>query len=105
MNADTTYARSTSGGYGSFNIGSNYSCSIAPSENAKAHGYQQMLWLAGSDHAVSKIGDMNVFFVIKSKSGGGLEVVTPALGKALFLFLCTCALSLSLTNPNRMMIL
>jgi branched-chain amino acid aminotransferase len=67
-------ARAARGGIGAAKAGANYVASLLAAEEAKARGYDQVLWLDGAEHrALEEIGTMNVF----AELGDGF--VTPAL--------------------------
>jgi branched-chain amino acid aminotransferase len=67
-------ARAAPGGIGGAKAAANYVASLLAAEDAKAKGYDQVLWLDGAEHRyVEEIGTMNFF----AKIGG--KVVTPAL--------------------------
>ena len=68
------YVRAAKGGLGAAKTPANYAASLLPGEEAKKHGYTQVLWLDGVEQRyVEEVGTMNMFFVI------GGDVVTPAL--------------------------
>jgi branched-chain amino acid aminotransferase len=68
-------ARAAKGGIGAAKAAANYVASLLAAEEAKARGFDQVLWLDGAEHReVEEIGTMNVF----AATGG--TVVTPALG-------------------------
>ena len=50
----------------------------------KKRGYDQILWLLGSDHIVTEAGSSNFFIIWKSKSGE-LELVTAPLDDKIIL--------------------
>jgi branched-chain amino acid aminotransferase len=67
-------ARASRGGIGAAKAAANYVASLQAAEDAKARGFDQVLWLDGAEHRyVEEIGTMNFF----AKIGG--RVVTPAL--------------------------
>ncbi len=71
---EAKYARAAKGGIGEAKAAANYVASLLAAEEAKARGFDQVLWLDGAHHAdLEEIGTMNVFTVI------GGRVVTPAL--------------------------
>ena len=59
-------------------IDSNYAPSIYPQLLASKHGYQQVMWLWGTNHQICEVGTMNIFFFLKQKDGTK-ELVTPSL--------------------------
>jgi branched-chain amino acid aminotransferase len=61
------------GGTGAAKTGGNYAASLFVSEQMKAHGYSQVLWLdAIHGRYVEEVGAMNICFVY-----GGQHIVTP----------------------------
>ena len=67
-------ARAARGGIGAAKAAANYVASLLAAEEAKARGYDQVLWLDGAEHRfVEEIGTMNLFAKIAGR------VVTPAL--------------------------
>lgn len=67
-------ARAARGGIGAAKAAANYVASLLASEDAKARGFDQVLWLDGAEHRfVEEIGTMNLFAKIAGR------VVTPAL--------------------------
>lgn len=59
------YVRAFPGGVGYAKAAGNYGASMLPLREAIAAGYDQVLWLDGTDHRYAEeIGSMNVFFVI-----------------------------------------
>ncbi|GAA5952119.1 hypothetical protein JCM3765_005201 [Sporobolomyces pararoseus] len=77
--ATTKYVRAAPGGTGSYKLGANYAGGVVPQMEAAAQGYQQILWLLGSEHTLTEAGTMNLFLVFK-KEDGTTELVTPPLG-------------------------
>lgn len=67
------YVRATPGGLGETKAGANYAASLKAALNAKANGYDQVLWLDATHKYIEEVGTMNVFFRFKDK------VLTPAL--------------------------
>jgi branched-chain amino acid aminotransferase len=71
---ETERSRAAKGGIGGAKAAANYVASLLAAEEAKAKGFDQVLWLDGAEHRdVEEIGTMNFF----AKIGG--KVVTPAL--------------------------
>lgn len=68
------YARTVEGGLGMAKTAANYAASLYAGRMAKEQGFQQVLWLDGSQKKyIDEVGAMNIFFVI------GDEVITPPL--------------------------
>lgn len=78
--ADPKYVRAWKGGVGDCKTGGNYASSIAPAEEAKEKGYDQILWLSDEkSKLVTEVGMMNVFFVFRDPETGRRKLVTPRL--------------------------
>jgi branched-chain amino acid aminotransferase len=72
--AERTRARAAPGGIGAAKTSANYVASLLPAEEAKARGFDQVLWLDATERRwLEEIGTMNVF----ARLGGTL--VTPPL--------------------------
>ena len=76
--AETNFIRAAHGGTGEAKAAGNYAAAILPTENAKANGYDQVLWLdAHNFKSIQEVGTMNIFFKIKGK------IITPNLDGAI----------------------
>lgn len=74
IHIEPNYVRSVKGGTGGAKTGGNYACSLRAAEDAKKHGYDQVLWLDGKQNRyIEEVGAMNVAFIIDGK------LITPAL--------------------------
>lgn len=63
------YTRAAPGGIGFAKAAGNYGSSLLATEEAKKHGYDQVLWTDAAEHKyVQEIGTMNVFFIIGNKA-------------------------------------
>ena len=68
------YVRAAVGGLGESKTGGNYAASLLASEEAKAKGFTQVLWLdAVRREYVDEVGTMNMFFIIDD------EIITAPL--------------------------
>jgi len=68
------YVRAAPGGLGAVKAGANYVASLLAAEEAKARGYDQVLWTDAKEHRhLEEVGTMNLAVVI------GNELITPAL--------------------------
>lgn len=68
------YTRAAPGGVGYAKNAGNYGGSLKAAAEARAHGYDQVLWTDAFEHKwLQEVGTMNVFFVF------GNTVVTPSL--------------------------
>lgn len=66
--AEKKYIRAVNGGTGEAKAAGNYGATIRPTENAKAKGYSQVLWLDAFEHKyIEEVGTMNIFFKIDEK--------------------------------------
>lgn len=70
--------RAWPGGFGSTKIGANYGPSFVSLGEARAAGYDQVLWLFGEEGIVTEAGASNIFVVWVTKEGV-LQLLTPAL--------------------------
>lgn len=69
------YTRAAPGGVGFAKVAGNYGASMLVTAEAKAQGYDQVLWTDALEHKyVQEIGTMNVFFVLNDN-----KVITPGL--------------------------
>lgn len=69
------YVRAVRGGVGEAKTGGNYAASLYAGEDARKHGYSQVLWLDALEHRwVEEVGAMNICFVYN-----GRRIVTPPL--------------------------
>jgi branched-chain amino acid aminotransferase len=69
------YVRAAVGGLGAVKSGANYAASLLAAEEAKARGYNQVLWTDASNHRFfEEVGTMNLVVRI------GDEFLTPPLG-------------------------
>ena len=74
LKVEHEYVRASKGGTGAFKVVGNYAASIKAGEMAIEQGYDQVLWLDGTERKyVEEVGSMNMFFVLDGK------VVTPML--------------------------
>jgi len=61
------YTRAAPGGTGMVKTGGNYAASLASGAEAKAKGYDQVLWMDALEHKyVQEVGAMNIFFIINN---------------------------------------
>ncbi len=67
------FLRAAPGGLGNTKAAANYAGSLKASEQAKAKGYTQVLWLDITKKYIEEVGTMNVFFVFED------EIITPSL--------------------------
>ena len=69
------YSRAAAGGLGEAKTGANYAASLLAAQEAKARGFDQVLWLDAKSHRYAEeVGTMNIFFVIDG------VLITPPLG-------------------------
>jgi branched-chain amino acid aminotransferase len=74
LGVEDRFTRSAPGGTGFAKTAGNYAASLYPTEQARASGHAQVLWLDGIEHRfVEEVGAMNIFFRIDG------VVVTPDL--------------------------
>lgn len=78
--ADDLNIRAWPGGVGNAKVGGNYGPTIKPSRAAALEqGCHQVLWLFGPNHEITEVGAMNIFFVIKNRDTGKVELATAPL--------------------------
>jgi branched-chain amino acid aminotransferase len=69
------FVRAAVGGLGAVKAGANYIASLRAAEEAKARGYDQVLWTDAHEHSyLEEVGTMNMMARI------GDEIITPPLG-------------------------
>ncbi len=76
--------RAWPGGFGFAKVGANYGPSLSATGEARARGYDQILWLFGSDGTVTEAGASNFMVVWRSREGK-LQLVTAPLGDKIIL--------------------
>lgn len=73
------YSRATLGGLGEVKTAANYAASLLAAEEAKAKGFDQVLWLDAKTHSYAEeVGTMNIFFVLD-----GVLITPPLAGTIL----------------------
>ena len=75
--------RAWPGGFGYAKVGANYGPSLVAQGEAKARGFDQVLWLLGKNCDVTEAGASNFFVVWKTE--GRLQLVTAPLGDKIIL--------------------
>ncbi|TKA70825.1 hypothetical protein B0A49_07693 [Cryomyces minteri] len=81
-NDDTV--RAWPGGFGFAKVGANYGPSLVAQGEARARGYDQILWLFGDDCGVTEAGASN-FFVAWETRDGKMQLVTAPLDAGIIL--------------------
>ncbi|KAF2677193.1 branched-chain-amino-acid aminotransferas-like protein [Lentithecium fluviatile CBS 122367] len=76
--------RAWPGGFGYAKVGANYGPSLVAQGEARAKGFDQILWLFGSDNVVTEAGASN-FFVVWRTREGVLQLVTASLNERIVL--------------------
>lgn len=76
--------RAWPGGFGYAKVGANYGPSLIAQAEAKARGFDQVLWLLGKTCDVTEAGASN-FFVIWRTGGGKLQLITAPLDDKIIL--------------------
>ena len=76
--------RAWPGGFGFAKVGANYGPSLMAQGEARAMGFDQVLWLLGKDCDVTEAGASN-FFVVWRTREGRLQLVTAPLGDKIIL--------------------
>lgn len=77
--------RAWPGGFGYAKVGANYGPSLVAQGEARARGFDQVLWLFGSECYVTEAGASNFFVVWRNKDSGKLELVTAPLEERIIL--------------------
>jgi branched-chain amino acid aminotransferase len=78
------WVRAWPGGSGYAKIAANYGPALIAHGEAKRRGFDQVLWLFGSEGRVTEAGSTN-FFVLWTSKSGRTELVTPSLDSGLIL--------------------
>ena len=76
--------RAWPGGFGYAKVGANYGPSLIAQAEARARGYNQILWLFGEQCDITEAGASN-FFVVWRTREGRLQLVTAPLGDKIVL--------------------
>ncbi|KAL6714975.1 hypothetical protein ACLMJK_007235 [Lecanora helva] len=76
--------RAWPGGWGYAKVGANYGPSLMAQTEARARGYDQVLWLLGSECEVTEVGASN-FFVVWRTREGVMQLITAPLGDKIIL--------------------
>lgn len=76
--------RAWPGGYGNTKVGANYGPTLSLQDHAKAQGYDQILWLFGSERYVTEAGASN-FFIVLRLDEKTWQLATAPLGSGLIL--------------------
>ena len=63
--SDKDEIRAWPGGFGQYKVGANYGTALVSQDQAKAQGFDQILWLFGSERYVTEAGASNFFFVLR----------------------------------------
>jgi branched-chain amino acid aminotransferase len=71
--------RAWPGGFGYAKVGANYGPSLVAQGEARARGFDQVLWLFGEESYVTEAGASNFFIVVRNKESGKLELITAPL--------------------------
>ncbi len=77
--------RAWPGGFGYAKVGANYGPSLVAQGEARARGFDQVLWLFGPECYVTEAGASNFFVVWRNKESGRLELVTAPLEERIIL--------------------
>jgi branched-chain amino acid aminotransferase len=73
------------GGFGYAKVGANYGPSLLATQEARARGFGQILWLYGKQGECTEAGASNFFVVWKDKETGKTQLVTAPLDDRLIL--------------------
>ncbi|KAH7364316.1 aminotransferase [Rhexocercosporidium sp. MPI-PUGE-AT-0058] len=83
--ASKSDVRAWPGGFGYAKVGANYGPAFVAHMEGRKSGYDQILWLLGSDFQVTEAGASNFFVVWKTKEEGKLQLVTAPLDSKIIL--------------------
>ena len=76
--------RAWPGGFGYAKLGANYGPSLIAQAEAKARGFDQILWLFGKENDVTEAGASNFFIIWRTRTGK-LQLVTAPLDDKIIL--------------------
>lgn len=93
--------RAWPGGFGNAKVGANYGPSLVAQGEARARGYDQILWLFGEQCYVTEAGGSNFFVLWDNKTTGRRELITAPLGDGVILEGVTRASVLDLVRSGR----
>ena len=69
LKAQSRYTRAAPGGVGFAKTGGNYAAALFPATESIAEGFDQALWLDGTEHRyVEEVGQMNIFFDFEGRA-------------------------------------
>lgn len=91
--------RAWPGGFGSAKVGANYGPTLVAQAEARARGFDQVLWLLGQECEVTEVGASNFFVVWKTRAGE-IQLVTAPLGDKIILDGVTRSSVLALTRER-----
>ncbi|KAK5133950.1 hypothetical protein LTR08_007070 [Meristemomyces frigidus] len=77
--------RAWPGGFGYAKVGANYGPSLVAQGEARARGFDQVLWLFGDESYVTEAGASNFFVVLREKESGKLQLITAPLEERIIL--------------------
>ncbi|KAF4422197.1 hypothetical protein F53441_14301 [Fusarium austroafricanum] len=77
--------RAWPGGFGNAKVGANYGPSFLSLGECRKRGYDQILWVLGSDCQVTEAGASNFFAIVKNTTTGRAELITPPLDSNIIL--------------------
>lgn len=77
--------RAWPGGFGFAKVGANYGPSLPANAEARAKGFDQILWLFGEEAYVTEAGASNFFVVIRNKETEKVQIITAPLGDKIIL--------------------
>ena len=83
--SDEDTIRAWPGGFGFAKVGANYGPTLLAQGEARARGFDQVLWLFGEESHVTEAGASNFFVVWRSAATGRLELLTAPLSERIIL--------------------
>lgn len=83
--SDKEHNRAWPGGFGNAKVGANYGPTLSLQDQAKADGFDQILWLFGKERYVTEAGASNFFVVLRSDDEKVWQLTTAPLEERLIL--------------------
>lgn len=77
--------RAWPGGVGNFKVGANYGPALVLQDEAKAQGFDQILWLYGAQRVITEAGASNFFVVLRMDDGKTWQLITAPLEEGIIL--------------------
>ncbi|KAM0244031.1 hypothetical protein ACHAP5_006695 [Fusarium lateritium] len=85
LTSENGAVRAWPGGFGNAKVGANYGPSFLSLGECRKRGYDQILWVLGSECQVTEAGASNFFAVVKNPVSGRTELITPPVNNGIIL--------------------